>query len=501
MSNPAKIIRWINERADHKLLPFHKEFIRGAFAPGVEIAALSCPRGQAKTWLFAQMALCSLVESGPLYVRGLETLMVSASLEQSRVLVGFLRQVLGDDPHYSFVDSSQRLQVKNKSTGARFRVLSSSGKRAMGLANFTRIFGDEPGAWEARSGQLLWDALRTSLGKLPNQSVLLAGTRSPAAVGSWWPELLDGESSPGKFVQLLSAAPSSPWDKWETIRKANPMALSNPNLKKTILRERDEARKKESLRPSFEAYRLNRMVDVSENPLVSIEDWQAVEAREAPAREGRPIVGLDLGSSRAWSAAWALWRNGRSEAYALAPGVPDLKSRERQDCMPAGLYTALAASGVLLVDEGRRVSRPKKLVEHLQAVGIRPEISFCDRFAIESLRDAVGGRFPIQARVTRWSEATQDIASFRSFVKDGPLSLVPECVPLARLGMSQASVENDRQGSVRLRKRRTGRSRDDVAVAGVLACGGLARSLSRPATTWRYRGTVAGSRSSMRMTA
>ena len=143
-----------------------------------------------------------------------------------------------------------------------------------------------------------------------------------------------------------------------------------------------------------------------------------------------------------------------------------------------------------------RVSRPKKLVEHLQAVGIRPEISFCDRFALESLRDAVGGRFPIQARVTRWSSATEDISAFLQFVKDGPLSLVPECVPLARLGMSQASIENDRQGSVRLRKRRTGRSRDDVAVAGVLACGGLARALTRPSRRWRYRGTVAGSRSS-----
>ena len=79
-----------------------------------------------------------------------------------------------------------------------------------------------------------------------------------------------------------------------------------------------------------------------------------MEARAVPPRVGRPIVGLDLGSSRAWSAAWALWRNGRSECYALAPGVPDLQSRERQDCMPHGLYTALASSGVLLVDAGRQ---------------------------------------------------------------------------------------------------------------------------------------------------
>ena len=363
MSNPAKIIRWIDSRADHKLLPFHKDFIRGAFAPGVEIAALSCPRGSRKNVAVCSVGsvlpgrVWSIVRSGHGDVNG-----VGKSLEQSRV---FWSGSFGKCSETILIIPSlirlNGLMVKNKKTGTRFRVLSSSGKRAMGLANFTRIFADEPGAWEARAGQLLWDALRTSLGKLPDQSVLLAGTRSPSAAGSWWPELLDSGSSPGKFVQVLSAAPSSPWDKWETIEKSNPMVLSNPNLKKTILRERDEARKKESLRPSFEAYRLNRLVDVSSNPLVSIQDWQAVEAREAPPRVGRPVVGLDLGSSRAWSAAWALWRNGRSECYALSPGVPDLKSRERQDCMPNGLYQALSQSGVLLVDAGRRVSRPKKL--------------------------------------------------------------------------------------------------------------------------------------------
>ena len=92
---------------------------------------------------------------------------------------------------------------------------------------------------------------------------------------------------------------------------------------------------------------------------------------------------------------------------------------------------------------------------------------------------AVAGRWPIVDRVTRWSGATDDISGFRRLVADGPLSIAPECRALARVGLSQAVVNSDDQGSVRLAKRRHGRSRDDVAVAGVLACGALARSLAR----------------------
>ena len=40
--------------------------------------------------------------------------------------------------------------------------------------------------------------------------------------------------------------------------------------------------------------------------------------------KGRPIVGVDLGGGRAWSSAVAYYPNGRVEALAVAPGVPDV---------------------------------------------------------------------------------------------------------------------------------------------------------------------------------
>ncbi len=475
------------------ILPFHERWIRRAFAPDIEVAALSCPRGAAKTWLFGQLAALALRPGSPTYQKGIETLMVSGSLEQSRILLSFVRQALEDvEDDYRWLDSGQRLQVTHKSTGTKLRVLSSSGKRAMGLSQFSTIYADEPGSWEARGGALMWDALRQSLGKRSGQRLFLIGTRAPATPGSWWPELLDAGSGPGRHVEVLAAPLEASWDKWATAVKVNPLLRVSKSLRRTVLRERDEARKSDTLRRSYEAFRLNRMVDVSTEVLIEVDVWRRVEARPVPPREGKPICGIDLGSERSWSGAWALWPNGRSEAYALCPGIPDLDARERQDAVPRGLYRRLHQDGVLLVDEDLRVSRPAVLIDHLFDLGIRPAAIYCDRFNLGGLEDAVRGRCTVVPRTTRWSEATEDIASFRRLVADGPLSIVPEGRALAALALSQASVLSDDQGSVRLQKKRHGRSRDDVAVAGVLAAGALVRHLGREQhrPRWRYRGAA-----------
>ena len=140
---------------------------------------------------------------------------------------------------------------------------------------------------------------------LINESILI-GTKSPAEVDNWWPEMLEHGSMPGIHVTTLAADSDEPWDAWKTITKVNPLLKHNPDLKKTIKRELSEARKNSHLRPQFEAFRLNvhRQVDVS--MLLEVEDFQRVEARPVPPRAGSPVVGIDLGSNRSWSAAWCL---------------------------------------------------------------------------------------------------------------------------------------------------------------------------------------------------
>ena len=101
-----------------------------------------------------------------------------------------------------------------------------------------------------------------------------------------------------------------------------------------------------------------------------------------PPRAGLPIVGIDMGAERSWSAAWCLWENGRSECFAVVPGIPDLSERERYDAMPPGMYRQLADDGVLVVEEGVRVTSPQTLIDHLVAAGIQPAVVLCDRFLI-----------------------------------------------------------------------------------------------------------------------
>ena len=484
-----QVVRALRQRV--KVLPFHEAWIRATFADEIEISAMSCPRGSAKSWCVGQLAALGLRPGSPLFQPGIETLVVSASLEQSRIILGFVREALDDVlDDYRWLDSGQRLAVTDKKTGTKLRVLSSSGKRAMGLSQFHTIYADEPGSYEVRGGALMFDALRQSLGKRPGQRLVMIGTRAPAEDGSWWPSLLDSGSGRGTHVTVLSAPDGEPWDAWSTIRRVNPLVMHNKALRKTILRERNDARRDESQRQAFEAYRLNRQVEVYRDMLVPVDAWKRVEAREVPERQGRPLVGLDLGAERSWSAAWAIWPNGRSECYAVCPGIPGLAERERQDAMPRGLYRKLRDDGVLIVDEDLRVSRPSTLIDHLVSLSIAPEVIYCDRFALGTLKDAVAGRWPIVPRVARWSEATEDISGFRKLVADGPLSVAEECRALARVGLSQAVVHSDDQGSVRFAKRRHGRSRDDVTAAGILACGALSTSLAKgpPRRTWRYHG-------------
>ena len=104
-----------------------------------------------------------------------------------------------------------------------------------------------------------------------------------------------------------------------------------------------------------------------------------------------------------------------------------------------------------------------------------PRFIICDRFKINALRDAVNF-CPIHDRVTRWSEATEDVIALRRGVKDGPLQVAACSQSLLLASLAAAQVVNDDQGSTRLVKRGSNNEgRDDVAAAWLLAAGARAR--------------------------
>ena len=476
MTTAAKLIERLERHAT--LAPFQRRFIRGAFRPGVLKAVLSCPRGAGKSTLSGWLLAEALDPDGALFVPGSESVLVAGSRDQAGAVFRFLRAALGED-EYRYQDSGQRVGATHRETNTRVRVASSDGKRAFGIVGARLIIGDEPGAWQARGGAEMYDALETSGGK-NEQTFVLIGTRAPGPAGGWWRDLVDHDDDPQTYVQVHAAPVDDDgdvpaWESWKTIRRANPLIGFNPYLRPKLEEELRKARKSGDAKRRFVTYRLNRPQQPASEVLVTVDQWRQVEARPVPAPDGRPIAALDVGSSRAWSMAALLWRSGRVDARGVVPGRPTVDEQEARDAQRAGAYRRLLDDGLLVMDTGRRVVRVESLVDRVMA--FQPEVIVCDRFRLDAVRDAVAGRCPVVPRATRWSESTEDIMATRRLALDGNLAVVPEARPLFALSLAAATVQEDDDNSVRLVKRDGSnlRSRDDLAQALVLACGLLGR--------------------------
>ena len=238
------------------------------------------------------------------------------------------------------------------------------------------------------------------------------------------------------------------------------------------------------------SYRMNVPSADEATMLLSVDDWERMAERDVAERGGRPIVAIDLGGGRAWSAATAIWQSGRIEAIAVAPGIPDIETQEDRDQVPRGTYSGLVESGKLRLAHGLRVQPPGAFYQAVVEEWGQPELIVEDRFRINELSDCVNGTQVIP-RVSRWSEAGEDIRSLRRLVKDGPLSVEPESRALLAASLSVSMVKNDDQGNTRLvKKGANNASRDDVAAALVLGAGVYQRARSQPKRAGAYLGTA-----------
>ena len=464
------------------LRPFQRRFVRRATAPGIDTAVLSLPRGNGKSWLAARILTRCMTPGDELNVPGKEYILCAGSLEQARLTYQFCRADLEPTGEYRFLDSVTRIGITHKATNTRLRVMSSKAKSAFGIVGCPTLVGDEPGAWETVNGQLMADAIQTAQGK-PGSAmrVILIGTLAPST-GGWWADLVHGGSGGATYVQKLIGDPAR-WDRWSEIRRCNPLTAISPEFREKLLDERDKARRDSRLRARFSSYRLNSPQGDESTMLLSVTDFEEMAKRTVPPRAGEPICAVDLGGSRAWSAALVIYSSGRIECLAVAPGLPSLADQERRDRVPSNTYKRLHDAGLLHLATGLRVPPVSLLVEKIKKTWGRPASIVCDRFRLDELRDS---ELPcrVESRVTRWSEASFDIRALRSHTKDGPFAIAKSSRSLLEASLSVAAVKNDDAGSVRLIKRTANNeSRDDVAAAFCLAAGAFARTASAPRLT------------------
>ena len=328
---------------------------------------------------------------------------------------------------------------------------------------------------------MLADSLFTAQGKPGSDlKLLLIGTLAPMAAdaGHWWHQLATGGTHGRTYAQLFQGDLAT-WDSSPTIRKANPLTAISGTFRRKLLEERDEARADSRKAARFKSYRLNQPTGDERTTLLTMTDWERVLARDVGGADGAPIVAIDLGKSRAWSAASAIYASGLVRSVAVCPGIPSIADQERRDRVPRGVYQKLVDAGVLVVADGLRVPLPSQLVAAIRTRWGRPKRVVCDRFNLEQLQDCIGN-VPVTTRIAKWSEPTADIASLRRMAKDGPLSVDGASQLILTASLPAATVENDTSGNSRLIKRTENVARDDVAQTLMLACGAWDRESRLP---------------------
>ena len=471
--------QWGNVEHSH-FRTFQRDFVCEALKPSIKTAVLTLPRGNGKSWLAGYLAARVLTpDDDVLFRSGCESVLCAASIEQARIVFRFARERLEAMPNandYRYSDNSIRVSITHKPSNTKLRVIGSNGKGAMGLVNCPLVIADEPACWEVRGGELLHDAIQTAQNK-PNSPLkaIYIGTLAPATAGSWWGELIERGTHDATYVKCLKGNLKR-WDNLTEIYKCNPLTAISKEFKAGLKLERDEARRDARLKARFLSYRLNIPTQDEASMLLNVDEWLRACERAVPERVGKPIVAVDLGGGRSWSAAVALWRNGRCEALALAPGIPYLRDQERRDLVPSGSYQKLKQSGALLVSDGRRVPLVAILADEIKTKWGTPARIVCDRFRLAELQDC-GWSCILEPRVSRWSEASNDIRALRQQISDGTLSPTENCIALMTASLSVCEVKNDEQGNCRLcKKGSNGTARDDVAAALVLACGAWSRA-------------------------
>ena len=276
------------------LRPFQTRFIDNALAPGVDTACLSLPRGNGKSWLAGYLAARVLTPTDGLFRCGTESVLGAGSIEQARIVYKFVRDELEPTGEYRFLDSATRIGITHKATNTRLRVISSSGKTAMGLVNCPLAILDEPGSWQVTGGEVMYDAIQTAMGK-PNSPLkaVYIGTIAPSDRG-WWPALIKRGSHGSTYVQALQGDVEK-WDQWSEIKRCNPLTAISKEFVNKLLEERAEARKDSRLRARFLSFRLNCPTADESTMLLTVQDFQIALAREVPERKGKPVASCDLG--------------------------------------------------------------------------------------------------------------------------------------------------------------------------------------------------------------
>ncbi len=468
-----------------RLAPFQRQFVSGALADDVSLAALSIGRGNAKTALSAGLALGSLL--GRLGDRQpkREIVIGARTRDQGRICwnfaEGFSRTLPTATRKALIFRRAPRLEIEFEGDGGGhvLRVVPADGKSALGGAPTLTIL-DERGHWERDKGDALEHALLSGLGKRGGKALIIS-TSAPddSHPFSRW---LDDEQ-PGVYRQEHRPAPGLPADDIDSLIIANPGATAGigASLEWLQAQARRAIGRGGSALTSFRLYNRNERVSgETRDLLLTVDEWLKCEAADTPAREGPVVVGLDLGGSASMSAAAFYWAaSGRLEVLGWFSSRPLLIDRGQADGV-GERYTTMRDRGELFTLGEQTVPVAPWLLEVMRHIeGETIAAITMDRYKQSELGEAIdkaGIRAPLVWRGQGFRDGGEDCERFRRACFDGRVRSKPSL--LLRSAFADAVCLRDPANNLKLAKARSN-GRIDAAAASVLAVAEGARHQGR----------------------
>lgn len=468
-----------------KLAPFQRQFVKGALAKDVSVAALSIGRGNAKTALSAGLALGALLgKFDPQPKR--EILIAARTRDQGRIawnfVAGFARSLPEEVQKELIFRRSPRLEIEFEGEGGGhlLRVIAADGKSALGTAP-TMVLMDERGHWQADAGDALEAALLSGLGKRGGRALIIS-TSAPddAHPFSKW---LDEEQE-GVYRQEHRPAPGLPVDDLESLLLANPG--SKHGIGSSVEWLQAQARRAiargGSTLTSFRLYNRNERVSgETRDVLLTVDEWLNCETADLPPRQGQVVIGIDLGGSASMTAAAYYWpETGRLECRGWFPSRPTLLNRGQADGI-GSRYVEMQDRGELSTLGDQTVPVASWLSEAMRHVeGESTTAITADRYKQAELGEAMdraGIRVPVIWRGMGFRDGGEDIERFKRSCFDGKVKSSPSL--LLRSAFADAVCLRDPANNLKLAKARS-LGRIDPAAAAVLAVAEGARRTARP---------------------
>ena len=175
----------------------------------------------------------------------------------------------------------------------------------------------------------LWDAmLRRVLGS-DAPRLILVGTLAPGAADRSGFVVavargVEGSGEPGSATSLCCRRTRRSWRDFDEALRVNPVSCGESALAKRVLEREHQGGAGERAGGSDVSKTTGSIYPEKRLTVAAInhhdQNGRGSVARPVPACEGKPVIGVDLGGNRSWSAAAAVWPSGRIEAWALGAG-------------------------------------------------------------------------------------------------------------------------------------------------------------------------------------